>query len=123
MADVGAHLVEAPVSGSVAAAEAGTLMIMAAGEPQPLAPALPVLRGIGDRVMEVGGPGAGAAMKLAVNSILFAINQGRRRVAGAGRAGRHRAVGRLRGVRLVGGGGAGRALPPSGVRAPGDGAP
>ena len=76
LADVGAHLVEAPVSGSVAAAEAGTLMIMAAGEPRPLATALPVLRGIGDRVMEVGGPGAGAAMKLAVNSILFAINQG-----------------------------------------------
>lgn len=75
LAEVGAELVEAPVSGSVAAAESRQLLIMAAGEPQPLAVALPVLRGIADRVVEVGGPGAGAAMKLAVNSVVFAINQ------------------------------------------------
>lgn len=75
LADVGADLVEAPVSGSVAAAESRQLLIMAAGEPGPLADALPVLGGIADRVVEVGGPGAGAAMKLAVNSVVFAINQ------------------------------------------------
>ncbi len=75
LADVGAHLVEAPVSGSVAAAEARTLLVMAAGEQQQVASAMPVLRGISDRVIEVGGPGAGAAMKLAVNAIVFAINQ------------------------------------------------
>ena len=75
LAGVGAHLVEAPVSGSVAAAQSRTLLIMAAGEEQPLASAMPVLRGIADRVIEVGGPGAGAAMKLAVNAVLFAINQ------------------------------------------------
>jgi 3-hydroxyisobutyrate dehydrogenase-like beta-hydroxyacid dehydrogenase len=75
LADVGAHLVEAPVSGSVPAAESRGLLIMAAGEPEPLATALPVLHGIADRVVEVGGPGAGAAMKLAVNSVVFAINQ------------------------------------------------
>jgi 3-hydroxyisobutyrate dehydrogenase-like beta-hydroxyacid dehydrogenase len=75
LADVGAHLVEAPVSGSVAAAESRKLLIMAAGEQRPLAGAMPVLRGIADQVIEVGGPGAGAAMKLAVNAVLFAINQ------------------------------------------------
>ena len=75
LANVGAHLVEAPVSGSVAAAESRRLLIMAAGDEQPLADAMPVLRGIADHVIEVGGPGAGAAMKLAVNSVLFAINQ------------------------------------------------
>jgi len=75
LADIGAHLVEAPVSGSVAAAESRSLLIMAAGEKQPLARALPVLRGVSDQVFEVGGPGAGAAMKLAVNAVLFAINQ------------------------------------------------
>ncbi len=75
LAGIGAHLVEAPVSGSVAAAEARKLLIMAAGDEQPLASAMPVLRGIADQVMEVGGPGAGAAMKLAVNSVVFAINQ------------------------------------------------
>ena len=36
---------------------------------------MPVLRGIADQVIEVGGPGAGAAMKLAVNAVVFAINQ------------------------------------------------
>jgi 3-hydroxyisobutyrate dehydrogenase-like beta-hydroxyacid dehydrogenase len=75
LADVGAHLVEAPVSGSVAAAEARKLLVMAAGEQQQVASAMPVLRGISDQVIEVGGPGAGAAMKLAVNAIVFAINQ------------------------------------------------
>ena len=48
---------------------------MAAGEQQPLATAMPVLRGISDRVMEIGGSGAGAAMKLAVNAVVYAINQ------------------------------------------------
>ncbi len=75
LSSVGAHLVEAPVSGSVAAAESRKLLIMAAGEAQPLASAMPVLHGIAERVIEMGGPGAGAAMKLAVNAVLFAINQ------------------------------------------------
>ena len=75
LAAVGAHLVEAPVSGSVASAESRKLLIMAAGEQEPLATAMPVLRGIADQVIEVGGPGAGAAMKLAVNAVVFAINQ------------------------------------------------
>jgi 3-hydroxyisobutyrate dehydrogenase/2-hydroxy-3-oxopropionate reductase len=74
LATVGADLVEAPVSGSVAAAEARKLLVMAAGEQRPLASVLPVLRGIADQVIEVGGPGAGAAMKLAVNAVVFAIN-------------------------------------------------
>jgi 3-hydroxyisobutyrate dehydrogenase-like beta-hydroxyacid dehydrogenase len=59
----------------VAAADSRSLLIMAAGDAGPLAGAMPVLRGIADRVVEVGGPGAGAAMKLAVNAVLFAINQ------------------------------------------------
>jgi 3-hydroxyisobutyrate dehydrogenase-like beta-hydroxyacid dehydrogenase len=75
LAEVGAHLVEATVSGSVASVESRTLLIMAAGDAQPLAGAMPVLRGIADQVIEVGGPGAGAAMKLAVNAVVFAINQ------------------------------------------------
>jgi 3-hydroxyisobutyrate dehydrogenase/2-hydroxy-3-oxopropionate reductase len=63
------------VSGSVASAASRKLLIMAAGEREPLATAMPVLRGIADQVIEVGGPGAGAAMKLAVNAVVFAINQ------------------------------------------------
>ncbi len=75
LAAVGAHLVEAPVSGSVASAQSRKLLIMAAGEPTAVDVALPVLRGIADNVMPIGGPGTGAAMKLAVNDVLFAINQ------------------------------------------------
>jgi 3-hydroxyisobutyrate dehydrogenase-like beta-hydroxyacid dehydrogenase len=75
LAAAGAHLVEAPVSGSVASAESRKLLIMAAGEPEAVDVALPVLRGIADNVMPIGGPGTGAAMKLAVNDVLFAINQ------------------------------------------------
>ena len=82
---------------------------------------MPVLRGIADQVIEVGGPGAGAAMKLAVNAVLFAINQAvAESLVLAERAGID-PVGRLRRVRLVGGRRAGRALPAGGVRAPGDG--
>ena len=75
LAQVGVDLVEAPVSGSVASAASRKLLIMAAGNKEPLATAMPVLRGIADQVIEVGGPGAGAAMKLAVNAVVFAINQ------------------------------------------------
>jgi 3-hydroxyisobutyrate dehydrogenase/2-hydroxy-3-oxopropionate reductase len=75
LADAGAHLVEAPVSGSVASAVSRKLLIMASGEPSAVDVALPVLRGIADNVVRIGGPGTGAAMKLAVNDVLFAINQ------------------------------------------------
>ncbi len=74
LADVGVQLVEAPVSGSIAAAEGRTLLIMAAGESAAVDVALPVLEALSPKVTRVGGPGAGAAMKLAVNSVLYAIN-------------------------------------------------
>lgn len=68
----GGHLVEAPVSGSTAAAEAATLLVMTAGDAAAAAAAGPVLAAMSARVLHVGGPGAGAALKLAVNSALFA---------------------------------------------------
>lgn len=72
----GATLVDAPVSGSVAAAEARTLMIMAGGEVAAVEAVRPVLEAIGGPVLHVGPPGSGATMKLAVNSVIFTINQG-----------------------------------------------
>ena len=69
----GAHLIEAPVSGSTAAAEAATLLVMTAGDEAAAAAAGPVLAAMSARVIHVGGPGAGAALKLAVNSVLFAV--------------------------------------------------
>ncbi len=75
LGDVGVELVEAPVSGSIAAAEARSLLVMAGGDPAALSKALPVLEAIADNVVLVGGPGTGAAMKLAVNAVLYGINQ------------------------------------------------
>jgi 3-hydroxyisobutyrate dehydrogenase-like beta-hydroxyacid dehydrogenase len=48
---------------------------MAGGDPAALAKALPVLRVITARQLHLGPPGAGAAMKLAVNIMIAAVNQ------------------------------------------------
>lgn len=75
LAERGAALVEAPVSGSVAAAAGKTLLVMAAGDDDDVERALPVLERLAGKIIRVGGHGAGAAMKLAVNAVLFGLNQ------------------------------------------------
>jgi 3-hydroxyisobutyrate dehydrogenase-like beta-hydroxyacid dehydrogenase len=75
VADRCGRFVEAPVSGSVAAARGGTLMIMAGGDRADVEAAEPVLRTMGDRIHHVGPVGAGAAMKLVVNAIVYGLNQ------------------------------------------------
>jgi 3-hydroxyisobutyrate dehydrogenase-like beta-hydroxyacid dehydrogenase len=70
----GASMVDAPVSGSTPAAETATLLIMVGGKPADFERARPVLSVIGEPV-PVGPPGAGASLKLVVNSILYAISQ------------------------------------------------
>jgi 3-hydroxyisobutyrate dehydrogenase len=60
----GLALVDAPVSGGVPRAEAGTLSIMAGtDDPSALERALPVLEVLGDRVFRTGPLGSGHAMK------------------------------------------------------------
>lgn len=71
----GAQIVDAPVSGSVATAEAGKLMIMAGGLTGAVESVRPVLEAIGNPVLHVGESGAGATLKLAINSIVFGINE------------------------------------------------
>lgn len=66
--------VDAPVSGGTVAAEAGTLAIMAGGEVQDLARALPVLQHLG-RTTHVGPHGAGQLAKLA-NQMIVGITIG-----------------------------------------------
>ncbi|GGQ07730.1 NAD(P)-binding domain-containing protein [Streptosporangium pseudovulgare] len=66
-AEVG--LVDAPVLGSVEPARDGTLTVLAGGAPEDLARCREVLEVFG-RVREAGGPGAGAALKVAVMSAL-----------------------------------------------------
>lgn len=65
----GIGYVDAPVSGSVPQAEAGELVILAGAAPEDLARCAGALAVLGD-VRHVGPPGAGAALKLVVNSTL-----------------------------------------------------
>jgi 3-hydroxyisobutyrate dehydrogenase-like beta-hydroxyacid dehydrogenase len=71
----GAGLLDSPVSGSVPLAEAGTLTIMAGGEAADLERARPVLEMLSGRIFHMGGLGKGATIKLAVNAIIFGLNQ------------------------------------------------
>ena len=66
----GLMAVDAPVSGGVGGAEAGTLTFMAGGAPEAVARARPFLAAMGKRVVACGGPGAGQAAKMCNNMIL-----------------------------------------------------
>jgi 3-hydroxyisobutyrate dehydrogenase-like beta-hydroxyacid dehydrogenase len=70
----GGAILDAPVSGSVALADAGDLTIMVGGEADDLERARPVLDALAKRVFHLGSLGSGAAMKLAVNTLIFGLN-------------------------------------------------
>lgn len=70
----GAGFLDCPVSGSVSTVEAGALTIMAGGDAAVLARVEPLLSAISKRVIHVGGRGAGAACKLAVNGLVHGLN-------------------------------------------------
>jgi len=72
----GVGIVDAPVSGSVALAEAGQLTVMAAGSAEDVERARPALDLVAKQVTHVGPLGSAAALKLAVNTLIFAINNG-----------------------------------------------
>jgi 3-hydroxyisobutyrate dehydrogenase len=61
---------DAPVSGGVGGAKAGTLTIMAGGSGEAFAAAKPILEGVGKRVIHCGDAGAGQAAKICNNMIL-----------------------------------------------------
>ena len=61
---------DAPVSGGVGGAAAGTLTFMVGAEPADFEAALPVLEVMGGRVVHCGGSGAGQAAKICNNMIL-----------------------------------------------------
>jgi 3-hydroxyisobutyrate dehydrogenase-like beta-hydroxyacid dehydrogenase len=67
VAERGAAMLDAPVSGSVVTLEEGRLSIMAGGDREVLERVLPVLRDIGPTVTHVGPNGRGALMKIATN--------------------------------------------------------
>jgi 3-hydroxyisobutyrate dehydrogenase-like beta-hydroxyacid dehydrogenase len=63
----GALMLDAPVSGSVPQAEAGTLAIMVGGDAAAFARVEPLLRVLGATITRVGDNGAGVTLKLAIN--------------------------------------------------------
>ena len=71
----GADFLDAPVSGSTALAEQGTLTTMVGGPAEAFERVRPVLAALTARQLHLGPAGAGAAMKLAVNILIAATNQ------------------------------------------------
>jgi 3-hydroxyisobutyrate dehydrogenase-like beta-hydroxyacid dehydrogenase len=67
-----ATMIDAPVSGSVPAAESGTLAIMVGGPEPAFRAAAPLLDRLGSTVTHVGGNGQGLLLKLAINISLAA---------------------------------------------------
>ncbi len=86
----GAHWIDSPVSGSTALAEKGELTLMLGGEADAIERAAPVFDAISRQRFHLGGAGAGAAMKLAVQAVLAVLERGRRGGARARRARRNR---------------------------------
>jgi 3-hydroxyisobutyrate dehydrogenase len=69
-AAAGMEAVDAPVSGGVGGASAGTLTFMAGGTDAAFARALPVLEKMGRKIVHCGTAGAGQAAKICNNMIL-----------------------------------------------------
>ena len=60
-------MLEAPVSGSLPAAEGGTLILYVGGNAETLEKARPVFEQISQKIIHVGGNGQAIAMKVAIN--------------------------------------------------------
>lgn len=71
----GATLLDAPVSGSVVVVQRGELTVLAGGDEAALDRARPALDSFARQVFHLGPLGTGATAKLAVNSIVHALNQ------------------------------------------------
>ena len=70
----GSGILDAPVSGSTKLAESGQLTIMAGGTADDLERARPALDLVAKQVTHIGPLGSGSALKLAVNALIFALN-------------------------------------------------
>jgi len=71
-AEQGYQMVDAPVSGGIAAANGGTLTFMVGGSDEGFARAEPILSAMGKAVIHAGASGAGQAAKIANNMLLGA---------------------------------------------------
>ena len=73
LAGKGVAFADAPVSGGISGAEAGTLTVMVGGDKEAFTRARPVLSAFGKQIEHLGPVGSGHAMK-AVNNALLAVN-------------------------------------------------
>jgi len=73
LAAIGVGFIDAPVSGGVAGAEAGTLTVMVGGPAEALERARPALESFAAKIVHCGALGAGHALK-AVNNTLLALH-------------------------------------------------
>jgi 3-hydroxyisobutyrate dehydrogenase-like beta-hydroxyacid dehydrogenase len=71
----GAALIDTPVSGSVSSVEGGTILVMAGGGADAVEKARPALESFAQRIILLGPLGSGSTMKLAVNAMVFGLNQ------------------------------------------------
>jgi len=69
LAAAGVALIDAPVSGGIAGADAGTIAIMIGAAPEEFARVKPVLADISSNLFHAGGVGAGQVMKLVNNHL------------------------------------------------------
>ena len=69
-----ATLIDTPVSGSVSTVESGTLTVLVGGDSAALDQARPVLDAFAKSIFHLGDVGAGATMKLVVNSLVHSLN-------------------------------------------------
>ena len=74
------HMLDAPVSGGVAGAEAGTLTFMVGGDVKSFGLAEPILKVMGRKIIHAGPAGSGQAAKICNNLILgismIAVSEG-----------------------------------------------
>jgi 3-hydroxyisobutyrate dehydrogenase-like beta-hydroxyacid dehydrogenase len=75
LAQAGVRFVEAPVSGSTAAARNGQLLVLAGADEAVAREARPVLDLIARSVRFTGAPGSAALCKLALNLVVFGMNE------------------------------------------------
>lgn len=75
VASRGARYMDAPVSGSVGAAVAAALIILAGGTEQEVSPLLPLFSVLGKKVIPFGSVGKGSSAKLMINLLLGITGQ------------------------------------------------
>uniref|UniRef100_A0A7C4AGZ5 NAD(P)-dependent oxidoreductase n=1 Tax=Fundidesulfovibrio putealis TaxID=270496 RepID=A0A7C4AGZ5_9BACT len=85
--ETGAVYVDAPVSGSKPAAEAGSLVILAGGPADAVKTLEPLLLAMGRKVVHCGDAPGGSMMKMSVNLLLASMMEGLAEMLVFGRAG------------------------------------